>query len=258
MVSLSKIIDGVDVPVSAFSFIALIVAQPKLGLMRFLCSGSYLGNNTVISAAHCFQRGMQPADYQIHFLEQSADFDYNINSTRKVRSFHVHPQFDSNALSHDLAIIELEDEGPLNVPALSILQDPACYVSYEKYGTELQILGYGTTKPPLLRGSPYHLHIGDVFTVDPKYYQNTLNHFDDTMLLARGKELDESGHVTDACYADSGGPLFSRNDSVLVGAVSWGIQCGLPQFPGVYSRISASIDWLSSLLSLHPCTPSDQ
>lgn len=260
MVSWSKIIDGVDVPVSVFPFIVLLVAEQQTGMRRFICSGSYIGNHQVISAAHCFPSGMQPADYQIHFLEQSADFDYNLNMTRGVKAFHVHPEFSSEVLSHDLAIVELEEseEDVSHISHLDIMKEPTCYIPYEKYGSELQILGYGTEIPPArLRGaavdSPYHLHEGNVYTLDPTFYNNSFFYVDDTMILARGKVLDDAGYVTDACQADSGGPLFSQKDNVLVGTVSWGIKCGLPQFPGVYSRISASLEWLATLVPLKSC-----
>ena len=47
-----------------------------------------------------------------------------------------------------------------------------------------------------------------------------------------------AGRNRDACYSDSGGPLMVKTgcgykDSwVLVGVVSWGRGCALPQYPG--------------------------
>jgi secreted trypsin-like serine protease len=52
----------------------------------------------------------------------------------------------------------------------------------------------------------------------------------------------------DSCYGDSGGPLVAAADNeqgyVQVGVVSWGIQCGNPALPGVYSRISQLYPWI--------------
>jgi secreted trypsin-like serine protease len=46
----------------------------------------------------------------------------------------------------------------------------------------------------------------------------------------------------DACQGDSGGPLFvpapgGRN--VLIGTTSFGNGCAVPQYPGVYTRLSS-------------------
>jgi len=59
---------------------------------------------------------------------------------------------------------------------------------------------------------------------------------------------------TDACQGDSGGPLIYTSPSsssntpeedVQIGIVSWGLGCALEDFPGVYSRISEEMEWLT-------------
>jgi hypothetical protein len=53
--------------------------------------------------------------------------------------------------------------------------------------------------------------------------------------------------VRDACYGDSGGPIMKmRVDArlALAGVVSWGIGCGRPGYPGVYTNLSHYVEWV--------------
>jgi trypsin len=51
----------------------------------------------------------------------------------------------------------------------------------------------------------------------------------------------------DACFGDSGGPLVDASGT-LQGIVSWGVECALPQTPGVYTRVSRYISFITSNL----------
>ena len=58
--------------------------------------------------------------------------------------------------------------------------------------------------------------------------------------------VEEGGK--DTCIGDSGGPLTVEeyNRHVIVGITSFGIGCGKPHSPGVYTRTTAYLSWIRS------------
>ena len=47
---------------------------------------------------------------------------------------------------------------------------------------------------------------------------------------------------------DSGGPLmvYEAGQYYVMGLVSFGVRCGSPGFPGIYSRVTHHMDWILS------------
>jgi len=65
-------------------------------------------------------------------------------------------------------------------------------------------------------------------------------------------QVCSGGNNQGACQGDSGGPLAvvdsnQNNNYTLVGLTSWGFGCGQG---GVYIRVSAYLDWMSSIIGI--------
>lgn len=55
-------------------------------------------------------------------------------------------------------------------------------------------------------------------------------------------------HTRTYSSGDSGGPLvrYGGADPILVGITSFGVRCGNPKFPSVFTRISGMVGWLKT------------
>ncbi|XP_061296427.1 transmembrane protease serine 4 isoform X3 [Bos javanicus] len=63
--------------------------------------------------------------------------------------------------------------------------------------------------------------------------------------------LPEGG--VDTCQGDSGGPLMYHSDWwQVVGIVSWGHGCGGPTTPGVYTKVTAYLNWIYNVRKSDP------
>lgn len=95
--------------------------------------------------------------------------------------------------------------------------------------------------------------ISDAVCNAPDYYDNQIT----TTMFCAG--FEKGG--TDACQGDSGGP-FVAEDCLskitryrLLGVVSWGTGCAMAKKPGVYTRVSRFLPWISTAMRNYHNSP---
>jgi len=272
-----KIIQGIVISVSAFPFVAMLIGTigndsittttiTSRSSHQFMCTAFYVGNSHFMTAAHCMRKDAN-ANVKYH-LVLGAD---SLNSPDSIYvpvedcGVHIHPLHNPETMQYDVAILALppsldwgwldRDERYLHVP-----RNTSELEEFERVDTRLSILGYGVDKTDRtdrtdkinqtnrFNNHPYGvLREGMVHVVDPTHFPNeNIDH--ETMMMAEGEPVFFSNQVVDSCYGDSGGPLFDKNTSTVVGIVSWGISCGLANYPGVYARISSALPWIQQIL----------
>ncbi|KAM7326455.1 hypothetical protein ACRRTK_014933 [Alexandromys fortis] len=159
----------------------------------------------------------------------------------RIRAIRVHNNYRPTTRDNDIAVIQLErpitftrNIHSVCLPAAtqSIIPGSVAYVT--GWGS----LTYGGNTVTDLRQGQVRIISNEVCNEPSGYGGSVL-----PGMLCAGVP---SGSV-DACQGDSGGPLVqedSRRLWFVVGIVSWGYQCGLPNKPGVYTRVTTYRDWI--------------
>jgi len=196
------------------------------------CGGSLIGKNVVLTAAHCVEGKWAPDHVTLGDLNKKEGKD---ETTVKVAKVIIHDKYTNRpATNNDAAVLILDEP-------VDITKFPP--IKYDKGQNDLSpgrtvtTIGWGSTSHN--GGSSPDLREVEVKITDQSVCNKKMNgDITDQMLCA-------SDTGKDACYGDSGGPLFDRKTNCLVGIVSWGIKCAMPDREGIYSRIESFHDWVT-------------
>ena len=215
---------------------------------RMHCTGSVIAPTRVLTAAHCLF-GFNLANFQV--IASRPDLrNTSVGQVVPVSGGHFHPDFEQTAL-HDVGVLDLAQ--PVAIQPIP-LATSAINAATTFPGAQLNVSGYGTTKPFGTHLSPFLKTTVETVRTDRRClhaYSRDL-FAPDSMICALGRKRRHPGKFkihTSACTGDSGGPLVANTATgpVQVGTVSFGgALCGLPASPTVYSRVSSSLDFINS------------
>lgn len=202
------------------------------------CGGALITDSHVVTAAHCLAK-VQPTDLMIRL--GAYDFSAGADETstdHRVSQIRIHPGYNDKTTDNDIAVIVLRDKARIGdaVKPICLPQERRDYSN-----SRATVIGFGAEAYGG-RGSQklkeVDLPVWDNTRCSEKYAK-----LPGTRLCAGG---DPNGGK-DSCQGDSGGPLMVQGPSqrwMLVGVVSYGLKCGEPGIPGVYTRVTEYNRWI--------------
>ncbi len=206
---------------------------------QHFCGASLIDDEWVLTAAHCVA-GEDATDIQVWIG------GYNLEApgqgtSLQVGQIHVHQAYDGNIVINDIALLKLAEAAPAFLPRVN-LPTAAVVAESAAPGDMATVSGWGALAED--GGFPDRLHevtlpvVSNAACNAPESYNGDIR---DSMICAG---LRSGGK--DSCQGDSGGPLWVQHEreDYLVGIVSFGEGCALPNKYGVYTRVISFLDWI--------------
>ncbi|XP_053605582.1 trypsin-1-like isoform X2 [Plodia interpunctella] len=233
----NRIVGGMPASLNRYPWMARIVYDGQ-----FHCGASLLTKDYVLTAAHCVRK-LKRSKIKVIL----GDHDQTITTEsaaimRAVVAIVRHRSFNADSYNNDIALLKLRK--PVN---FSKIIKPVCLppASIDPAGKEGIVVGWGrTSEGGQLPAVVQEVRVPILSLAQCRRKRYKASRITSNMLCA-GRAS------TDSCQGDSGGPLLVQDGDryQIVGIVSWGVGCGRPDYPGVYTRITQYLKWIRSNLN---------
>nr|CAD7423873.1 unnamed protein product [Timema monikensis] len=197
-----------------------------------LCGASIISDDWVVTAAHC----VYGFDTKSRTVRVGTSQRGSGGMVHQVITAITHPDYNYTTLNYDIALLQVGEsfENSDNVRSVDLPEQDEVVPA----GTLAVVTGWGQNASDGYDSNV--LQEVEVPVVSEEECQQDYLGEDAITPIMICAGYHEGGK--DACQGDSGGPLAASG--TLIGIVSSGEGCAEPNKPGVYTRVSALIDWI--------------
>ncbi|XP_043252767.1 venom serine protease Bi-VSP-like isoform X2 [Colletes gigas] len=249
-ISHAKVVGGEPASLGAWPWIAALgyrgIKDPTKP--RWLCGGSLISARHVLTAAHCAVRDdlyvVRIGDLNLEKEDDGAQ-PAQIEIEQKI----VHPGYTSSPrVSNDIAVLRLVEDVQFTsyvYPICLPVKEPLRSKNFERYFPFIAGWGAIGTRGP---ASADLLEV-QVPVVSPDNCKQAYSRFASAVIDDRVLCAGYAQGGKDACQGDSGGPLMlpqGVSTFYQIGVVSYGYKCAEPGYPGVYTKVTEFLDFITS------------